>query len=162
MYLIRIHRSHREIPGASIVSLAGTLGTTPGNINAVFPDRSPSIGATRSWRSNAYDYIHWVAGFTSRIAIATYTGVIDGMSLLVKKNVIRPILVCTIIGWAGWNTSFVDPPMQTVKETAEDLKGVTNDAAQTVATIAHFICTVAVSTKSLLRAWAFWRILRDL
>ena len=155
VYIRRTAASHRSIPTVSVFTQIGFLPTTEENlqsnwcmtdVNAAEVDPNSDLEPKTTWIRRAIEYGKWIMGFTSRVVVAGGTGVLICTSVLVKKTVVLPLVLSTIIGWFFWNTSFVDAPLQTVKETLDDVKETTKAAAHTaklvLQCIGGFLCSV--------------------
>lgn len=134
VYIRRIASSHRALPAVAIFTRTGTMPATLENIESVRrsePTSSAAIGRAQRWARTILTYAMWMAGITPDGCSSSGIWFFLCTSLIVKRAVLLPLFPSTVIGWLFWNTSFVDPPLRTVKETMHDVKETTKDAAHT-------------------------------
>ena len=107
LYRRRLSASHRSPPPAdSVFRHYGALADSPWNLSAECPAGVTSVFQKRSWWLSIYDYLMWLAGGASKVAVEGSTGMLLGLVLIARTTFPAPIITRTVIGWFLWNASF--------------------------------------------------------
>ena len=107
------------------------------------------------------EYVSRLTACTKKVAIAGGEGDTLCLSPIVKKSIIAPSILCSIIGWSVWSTSCVDAPIHRVRERLRTSRRKIADA-QTAKFMLQILCGLSVSPGAFVICLTLWKSAREL